>query len=73
MAFTTTQIQAILDQLYSVISQRGGIRQVEFEGRKIIYESLDEVNAAIKHWESQLGRATGARPRVMTQSLRGFN
>lgn len=72
MALTATQIQALIDQLYSVALQRGGIRQVEFEGRKIIYEDLDKVQEAIIFWEGELARLTGTRPRVMKHNLTRF-
>jgi len=72
MALTATQIQAIIDQLYDVASQRAGILAVDFDGHTIRYDSIEQVNKAIKFWESRLARLTGARPAVAQTDLRDF-
>lgn len=73
MPLTTTQIQAIIDQLYTVISSKGGIAEVMFDGRKIKYSSVEEITNALKFWEGQLARANGGRPRAMRHNLGDFN
>ena len=73
MAFTTTQVQTIIDQLYDVLASKGGIMAVQFEGRVIKYSSLDEVTRALKYWQGVLGRLDGSRPKVAQHDLGEFN
>ncbi len=72
MALSVTQIQTIIDQLYDVASQKGGVLEVTFDGRKIKYDTINEVTKAIKFWESRLARVNGTRPRAMQHDLGNF-
>ena len=72
MPLSTTQIQAIIDQLYSVLSNRAGVAEVNFDGRRIKYSGLEEIEKAIRYWEGRLARASGTRPRAMRHTLGDF-
>ena len=72
MALTSTQIQTIITQLYTVLSEKGGIAQVVFDGRVIRYEGVDKITEGIRFWESRLARADGSRPPAMRHNLGEF-
>ena len=72
MALSAAQIQTIIDQLYSVLANRGGAAKVIFEGRTIEYDGVDAITKALKTWESKLARLSNTRPRVMRHNLGEF-
>jgi len=55
MAYTQTQLDALQAALAS------GVLTVEFDGKRVTYRSLDEVQRAIGTLEKELGQQTADR------------
>lgn len=69
MAYTTADLNGIVTKLEAQLAK--GTAEVQFEGRKLVYRSMDEILRAIAYFKALFDNATDA-PQPATQKVRTY-